>query len=80
MGASTGYFRCENGLVLEMDLPLQDAFAARLQRGEIIRVNRDGSPSDGLDGDAQQPPAAGAAPAEATKGTPGPAKAPKSTA
>jgi hypothetical protein len=81
MGVETGFFRGENGLVLEMDLPLPDAFAGRLQRGEITRVNPDGSP---WDGDAQsQPASAGdAGPAEAakaTKGRPRPAKPPKST-
>lgn len=42
--AETGWIRGENGLVLEMDLPLNDAFAARLKRGEISRVNEDGTP------------------------------------
>ncbi len=46
----TGLFRCENGQVLEMDLPLPDAFAARLKRGEIVRV------AD-LDGTPWEPPA-----------------------
>lgn len=43
MGAETGHFRGENGLIQEMDLPLSDAFAGRLKRGEVVRVHADGS-------------------------------------
>jgi hypothetical protein len=45
-GVETGLFRGENGIVLTMDLPLGDAFAGRLKRGEIVRVNEDGSMYD----------------------------------
>lgn len=45
MAAETGYFRGENGLILEMDLPLGDAYAGRLNRGELVRVaDADGTP------------------------------------
>jgi hypothetical protein len=40
---ATGLFRCENGLVIEMDLPLPSVFEARLKRGEITRVDDDAS-------------------------------------
>ena len=46
MATPTGHFRGENGQVLEMDLPLSDAFAGRLARGELVRVNADGSTWD----------------------------------
>jgi hypothetical protein len=47
---ATGLFRCENGLVIEMDLPLPPVFDARLKRGEITRV-------DDLAGDPAKPAA-----------------------
>jgi len=47
-GVETGLFRGENGIVLTMDLPLGDAFAGRLKRGEIVRVNEDGSMYDDM--------------------------------
>jgi hypothetical protein len=42
--ADRAWIRGENGLILQMDLPLPDAFATRLARGEITRVNEDGTP------------------------------------
>lgn len=44
MAAPTGFFRGENGIVLEMDLPLGDAYAGRITRGELVRVEADGVP------------------------------------
>lgn len=39
MGApETGHFRTESGVVLEMDLPLPEAIAQRVARGDIVRV------------------------------------------
>ena len=41
----TGWFRLEGGTFQEMDLPLHEAIAARVAKGEIIRVaNADGGP------------------------------------
>jgi len=45
MGAKgTGWYRLENGLVQEMDLPLPEVYHTRVARGEIVRVDPDGSP------------------------------------
>lgn len=62
MAPATGWFRGENGLVLEMDLPLPDGFEGRLKRGEITRVNEDGTPwepeaaaAESLAGEAELP-------------------------
>jgi hypothetical protein len=49
MGAETGYFRGENGLILRMDLPLPEVYHQRLVRQEIVRVKEDGSPWEGPD-------------------------------
>lgn len=38
MAGATGFFRLENGMVLEMDLPLAEVYASRVRRGEIIQV------------------------------------------
>jgi hypothetical protein len=37
-GPETGWFRCENGQVLEMDLPLHEGIGHRVAKGEIVRV------------------------------------------
>lgn len=55
----TGYFLCEGGAVIEMDLPLPEAIAGRVAKGYIRRVNPDGSPPP-----APQPPAPSAVKAE----------------
>ena len=41
--AETIYLRGEGGYVHAFDLPLPDPIADRLGRGEIVRVNKDGS-------------------------------------
>lgn len=41
----TAWFRCEGGIVMEMDLPLPEGIAQRVERGAIMRVaNADGDP------------------------------------
>ena len=42
--AETIHVRGEGGAVWEMDLPLPDGVAQRLERGDLARVNEDGSP------------------------------------
>ncbi|MFD5711329.1 hypothetical protein ACFWHW_13180 [Streptomyces pharetrae] len=41
--AETGFFRGEGGHVWEMNLPLGEAHARRVQEGALVRVNEDGS-------------------------------------
>lgn len=42
MGApETGWYRTESGVVIEMDHPLPEAIAQRVNRGEIVRVAND---------------------------------------
>lgn len=51
------WFRCENGLVLEMDLPLHEGIAQRVEQGLIRRVGGpDGEPYEGEPDDAPAPP------------------------
>lgn len=47
--AETIYVRGEGGAIFAMDLPLPEAIAERLAKGQIKRVNRDGSPYSGAD-------------------------------
>jgi hypothetical protein len=57
----TAWFRCEGGCVLEMDLPLPEGIAQRVQAGAIVRV-------DGPDGDPYIPaPDSPPAPAPPTR-------------
>lgn len=43
--AETAFFRGEGGVVLEMDLPLPEGIAQRVERGAIVRVaNAQGDP------------------------------------
>jgi hypothetical protein len=42
--ADTIWLRGEGGGLHEFDLPLDDRFATRLERGELVRVYPDGSP------------------------------------
>jgi hypothetical protein len=44
MGESI-HVRGEGGVVWEMDLPLPDGVAQRLENGDLTHVNEDGSPS-----------------------------------
>ncbi|KUN92038.1 hypothetical protein [Streptomyces caeruleatus] len=45
--AETIYVRGEGGAIFVMDLPLPEAIADRLAKGQIKRVNKDGSPYSG---------------------------------
>lgn len=47
--AETIYVRGEGGVIFAMDLPLPEAIADRLAKGQIKRVNRDGSPYYGAE-------------------------------
>lgn len=38
-----GYFRGSGGLVFDFELPLSEVHAHKLGRGELVRVNEDGS-------------------------------------
>lgn len=41
----TGWFACEGGSIIEMDLPLPEAIAQRVEKGAITQVaNADGDP------------------------------------
>ncbi|MGW2932955.1 hypothetical protein ACWDA7_14055 [Streptomyces sp. NPDC001156] len=44
MNAETIFVKGEGGAVFKMDLPLSEGIAQRLERGELTRVNEDGSP------------------------------------
>lgn len=56
----TGFFRGSGGVVHEMTLPLAEVYADQVTRGQLTRVNPDGSPFTGeADGAAE-----GAAPSE----------------
>ena len=57
MAAETGWIRGENGIVLEVDLPLSETFASRVKRGEIVRVNKDGTPWEPAAADTAAPAA-----------------------
>jgi hypothetical protein len=43
----TGFFHCEGGTVIEMDLPLPEVQADKVTKGLIRRVNEDGTPYEG---------------------------------
>lgn len=45
--AETIYVRGEGGAVIAMDLPLPEGIAERYERGQLRRVNPDGSPYQG---------------------------------
>ncbi|WP_046507100.1 hypothetical protein [Streptomyces odonnellii] len=51
--AETIYVRGEGGMVFAMDLPLPESIAERLERGQLVRVNADGSPYYGAPAPAQ---------------------------
>jgi hypothetical protein len=57
----------EGGHIIKMDLPLPSHIAQRLKKGQIRRVNEDGSPYTGL-----EPTGAGRVPAPAGGPVPGP--------
>lgn len=57
MAAETGWFRTESGTVMEMDLPLPEGIAQRVDKGEIVRVA-------GADGGEWVPPEAPPTPAQ----------------
>lgn len=40
----TGFFRGAGGGIFEMPLPLSDNYAYQAERGQLVRVNADGSP------------------------------------
>lgn len=40
----TGFFRGGGGSIFEMDLPLPEVMAEQVTRGQLSRVNEDGSP------------------------------------
>lgn len=52
------YIKGEGGMVIKMDLPLPSHIAQRLTKGQIHRVNADGTPYTGLEsaGPVQGPP------------------------
>jgi hypothetical protein len=43
----SGHFRGAGGTVWEMDLPLRELYGQQLAKGELVRVNADGSPWTG---------------------------------
>ncbi|MDT0270261.1 hypothetical protein RM844_28720 [Streptomyces sp. DSM 44915] len=74
------YVRGEGGAVFPMDLPLPEPIADRLAAGQLIQVNRDGSPhkggtadvqvAAGADGAGTDSPAAGRATARPAQAAP----------
>jgi hypothetical protein len=42
-GKETGFFRSASGVVFEMDLPLSEPLQYQADRGQLVRVNEDGS-------------------------------------
>lgn len=44
---AVGYFRGAGGTVWPMDLPLRELYGNQLTKGELVRVNEDGSPWTG---------------------------------
>lgn len=46
--AETIHVRGEGGAIFAMDLPLPEPIAERFERGQLVRVNADGSPYNGL--------------------------------
>lgn len=56
--AETVFVLCENGLVMEHDLPLPEGLAQRVTVGEAVLVNEDGSPLSTQDTVPEDTPAA----------------------
>jgi hypothetical protein len=56
--AETQFFRASGGLLLELDVPLNENMQQQVDRRELVRVNPDGSPYGSLDsaGDELQLP------------------------
>lgn len=42
--AETGFFRGAGGSIFELDLPLSEVMQNQLTRGQLVRVNEDGTP------------------------------------
>lgn len=56
--SGTVYVRCDDGSVIEHDLPLPSGIADRVARGQLKLVNADGSdPADEPTGQDTEPPA-----------------------
>lgn len=54
---ASGYFRGSGGQILQMDLPLPEVYADQVTRGQLRRVNADGSDYTGdVDGAAEGAP------------------------
>ena len=52
--AETALFRSESGQQIHMDLPLPDHMADKVTKGQLVRVNDDGSPYTGEAADASE--------------------------
>jgi hypothetical protein len=57
----TGFFRGAGGTVFELDLPLSEVMQDQATRGQLVRVNEDGSP---FEAEPPKQPALGASKAE----------------
>jgi hypothetical protein len=55
--ADTAFYRGEGGVVWEFDLPLRPAHQAAVEKGQLIRVNEDGSTFQDTSGDVSGPEA-----------------------
>lgn len=44
--SGSGHFRGSGGTVWELDLPLGENYQRQVDRGELVRVNPDGSPHE----------------------------------
>lgn len=51
----TGFFRGAGGSIFEMDLPLSEVMADQQTRGQLVRVNADGSPYEAPATDESDP-------------------------
>lgn len=51
----TMWIRGENGVVHEMSLPLSPHIERRVDRGDLVHVNKDGTPWSGNDSDDDEP-------------------------
>lgn len=56
----TGHFRGAGGAVFEMDLPLAEPYQYQANRGQLVRVNPDGSPYTGEQPEEKKMPAVNA--------------------
>lgn len=65
----TIHVRGEGGAVIAMDLPLPESIAERLAKGQLKRVNADGSPYTEAPDDTGQPPPARVGGSAQTAGT-----------